>query len=76
MASENESPAERKTMKVSLPVEQHLKLHAIKILEGQNLSESVRRALEAYFEEVGIEDADLSQDTRELLGLRGASGGT
>lgn len=41
---------EPKTLKVSLPTRVHLKLHHIKILKGTNVSETVRQALEAYFE--------------------------
>lgn len=43
---------EEKRLKVQLPVRHHLQLHRIKILEEQNLSETVRRALDRYFEEL------------------------
>lgn len=43
---------ESKRLKVQLPVRQHLQLHRIKVLAGQNLSESVRRALDLYFEQL------------------------
>lgn len=48
---------ESKRLKIQVPVRQHLRLHQIKVLEGQNLSESVRRALEMYFEHLEEEQA-------------------
>lgn len=39
-----------KQLKAKLPIRQHLQLHQIKILEGQNLSETVRKALDDYFD--------------------------
>jgi len=37
-------------MKVKIPVQQHIWLHALKIRDGQQISETVERALAEYFE--------------------------
>lgn len=42
---------EPKTLKVTLPTKLHLQLHQLKILSGQNISDTVEEALEVYFEE-------------------------
>lgn len=39
-----------KTMKVQIPTRLHIKLHSLKILSGQNISETVEEAVESYFE--------------------------
>lgn len=56
---------ERKRLKVKLPVRQHLQLHRIKVLEGQNLSETVRQALDAFFEELEEDEQELEEDGKE-----------
>lgn len=40
-----------KTLKVTLPAEMHLRLHSMKILTGQNISETVEEAVERFLEE-------------------------
>ncbi len=42
---------EQKTLKVTIPVGMHLRLHSLKILQGKNLSRTVEEALDAYFDE-------------------------
>ena len=37
-------------MKVRIPVHHHIRLHAMKIRDGQQISETVERALTEYFE--------------------------
>lgn len=37
-------------MKVKIPVHQHIRLHALKIRDGQAISETVERALSEYFD--------------------------
>lgn len=37
-------------MKVKIPVHQHIRLHALKIRDGQQISETVERALADYFD--------------------------
>jgi hypothetical protein len=44
--------ADEKEIKVWLPAGHHLKLHRLKVLQGQNLSDTVRMALDLYFAQV------------------------
>lgn len=46
---------EPKTLKVTIPVGMHLRLHSLKILQGKNLSRTVEEALDAYFDEPTME---------------------
>jgi hypothetical protein len=39
----------KREIKVKLPAHTHIKLHSLKILEGQGISETVEAALEMYF---------------------------
>jgi len=41
---------ESKTMKVQIPTRLHIKLHSLKILSGQTISDTVEEAVESYFE--------------------------
>lgn len=43
--------SERKTLKVSVPTKLHLKLHSVKILKGENISDTVEAALGEYFDD-------------------------
>ena len=47
----------RKSIKVKLPIRQHIKLHALKLFTEKNISETVEKALDAYFREMREEDA-------------------
>ena len=42
----------RKSIKVKLPIRQHIKLHALKLFTEKNISETVEKALDAYFREM------------------------
>ena len=42
----------RKSIKVKLPIRQHIKLHALKLFTEKNISETVEKALDAYFAEM------------------------
>lgn len=57
------------TMKVTVPVSLRMKLHILKILEGQNLSETVELALENYFEDSGIDEMEFPGEESNLIGL-------
>ncbi len=46
---------EEKEIKVRIPLDYHIRLHTVKVVKGQNISETVKEALENYF-------ADLRQD--------------
>lgn len=72
MTDETDDHATR-TVKVSVPVSFRLKLHMIKILEGQNMSETVRLALQDYFDKTGLDEVDLPTHEEELIGVGSAS---
>lgn len=38
-----------KEIKVKIPVNYHIKLHTLKVLKGQSISDTVELALEKYF---------------------------
>ncbi len=40
----------RKSIKVKLPLRQHIKLHALKLFTENNISETVEEAIDGYFE--------------------------
>ncbi|HVM45105.1 MAG TPA: hypothetical protein VM582_04140 [Candidatus Thermoplasmatota archaeon] len=46
----------RKSIKVKLPLRQHIRLHALKLFTEKNISETVEKALDAYF--TTMKDAD------------------
>lgn len=54
---------EPKTLKVTLPTKLHLQLHQLKILSGQNISDTVEEALDAYFEEFRDDQGGTTNDT-------------
>ena len=45
----------RKSIKVKLPIRQHIKLHALKLFKESNISETVEAALDLYFEKMRVE---------------------
>jgi hypothetical protein len=49
-----------KEIKVKIPIEQHLRLHTLKLTEGVTISEAVERALQRYLDEE-------APDTKERL---------
>ena len=49
----------RKSIKVKLPIRQHIKLHALKLFTEKNISETVEKALDAYFREMREEEATM-----------------
>lgn len=60
-------PDELKEVKVQIRISQHIKLHSLRLLEEQNLSETVRRALDLYFETLDEEDGG---DVDEAVAVR------
>ena len=42
-------PDAEKELKVRLPLPLHVKLHTVKVMEGQSIQTTVREALDAYF---------------------------
>lgn len=50
----------RKSIKVKLPIKQHIKLHALKLFTENNISETVEIALDEFFERQEGEDGQAS----------------
>ena len=44
-----------KEVKMRLPINQLIRLHGLKLLSGQNISDTVAKALSAYFETLEAE---------------------
>lgn len=44
-----------KEIKVKIPLDFHIKLHTLKVLKGQSISDTVELALKKYFTEFGGE---------------------
>lgn len=42
-------------IKVKIPLDYHIKLHTVKVVRGQNISDTVKLALEGYFNELRLE---------------------
>jgi histone H3/H4 len=43
---------EDKEIKVRIPLDYHIKLHTVKVVSGTAISDTVKAALESYFEEI------------------------
>ncbi len=43
---------EDKEIKVKIPLDYHIKLHTVKVVSGVPISDTVKLALESYFEEI------------------------
>ena len=52
-----EELGEDKEIKVKIPLDYHIKLHTVKVVKGQNISDTVKAALAYYF-------ADLATSNR------------
>lgn len=48
-AVSKERLADGKEIKVKIPVNYHIKLHTLKVLKGQSISDTVEIALQKYF---------------------------
>lgn len=53
-----------KPLKVSVPLKQHIELHKLKILTGQNMSETVQDALKMYLDAIR-DNGGLPEDTAD-----------
>lgn len=42
-------PTQRREMKVNLPLDLHLRLHAMKVRNGSRIADTIAAALEEYF---------------------------
>lgn len=47
-----EELTEDKEIKVKIPLDYHVRLHTVKVVKGQNISETVKAALAYYFAEL------------------------
>ena len=50
-----EDLTEEKEIKVKIPLDYHIKLHTVKVVKGQNISDTIKFALQHYFEELRAE---------------------
>ena len=50
-----EMTSEEREIKVKIPLDYHIKLHTVKVVRGQNISDTVKLALEGYFNELRLE---------------------
>lgn len=41
-----------KEIKVKIPLDYHIKLHTVKVVQGTNISDTVRMALTEYFDDL------------------------
>lgn len=57
----DEDMTERKTVKLKIPKRQHLRLHCLKILTGETMSDIATEALDNYFEEEENLGAEVSK---------------
>ena len=43
---------EEKEIKVKIPLDYHIKLHTVKVVSGVAISDTVKQALESYFDDL------------------------
>lgn len=59
MNVDDDDLAEDKQLKVKLPLRLHLRLHSVKVLTGQNISDQVAEALASYLDDMdGLPELD------------------
>lgn len=59
--------AEEKEIKVKIPLEFHIKLHTLKVLRGQSISNTVEIALGRYFNALSVDGPAVAPAEREVL---------
>ncbi|MCA1812584.1 MAG: hypothetical protein LC624_01380 [Halobacteriales archaeon] len=59
--------AEAKEIKVKIPLEFHIKLHTLKVLKGQSISDTVELALGRYFQALTVEMATAAPAAESLM---------
>ena len=64
-----------KEVKMRIPIAHLIRLHGLKLLTGQNISDTVARALELYFREVEAEKATAHATTAAAIATMSAQGG-
>lgn len=65
----------RKSIKVKLPIRQHIKLHALKLFGENNISETVQMALDEYFERLS-EEGEAPPEAAEAAAAEAAGAGS
>lgn len=55
-----EAVDEEREIKVKIPLDYHIKLHTVKVVRGQNISDTVKLALANYFNELRLEKPPVS----------------
>lgn len=68
--------SKRKSIKVKLPLRQHIKLHALKLFTENNISETVEEALDGHFEELREEDGDVDLEEAQAAAEEAAEEAT
>jgi hypothetical protein len=58
---------ETKEVKMRIPIAHLIRLHGLKLLSGQNISETVTKALEYYFQKVDEEHGHREQGSPEQV---------
>lgn len=58
---------ELKEIKVRIPIGYHIRLHSIRLMLEQNISETVQKALETYFELLRQEQGEERPDAQDCL---------
>lgn len=56
-----------KEIKVRIPIDHHIKLHSIRLMMEQNISDTVQKALETYFELLRNEESKDVVETQNSL---------
>ncbi|MCA1814760.1 MAG: hypothetical protein LC624_12585, partial [Halobacteriales archaeon] len=64
----------RKSIKVKLPIRQHIKLHALKLFSENNISQTVEAALDLYFDRMRSNEAAARVAAQDRAGSSGSSG--
>ncbi|HEV8358985.1 MAG TPA: hypothetical protein VGR28_00875 [Candidatus Thermoplasmatota archaeon] len=64
----------RKSIKVKLPIRQHIKLHALKLFSENNISQTVEAALDMYFDRMRAQEL-ASRAAVDGAGATSAPGG-
>ena len=54
-----EGTDDEREIKVKIPLDYHIKLHTVKVVRGQNISDTVKLALQNYFNELRLEKTTL-----------------
>lgn len=65
----------RKSLKVKLPIRQHIRLHALKLFSENNISQTVEAALDLYFAQMRAEEQAARLAVQESTGDAGGSPG-